>query len=258
MPPPVDGLSGKVALVTGAGAGLGRATAIALAKRGARVLVTDIDKVAAEETAHLIEGEALRVDVSKEDEVGAMVRHAERVLGPLYAAVNNAAVAQTLGPHLGPEELKKLYFDDGELRRIWSVNLDGVRHGMKHQLAVMRPRKSGVILNVASNTALRPWMGLPIYTASKAAVVGLTRATARRLAPEGLRINALCPGGMRTALLEAGTDRGRALAGMAASIPARRLATTEEIGNTAAWMCDADAGFMIGHALVIDGGATAW
>ncbi len=249
---PPGTLEGKVALVTGAGAGIGRAIAHALAAEGARVLVTDRDGASATAVAEEIVAaggvaDAWRVDVTSEADCAAMVARAEAELGPLFAAVNNAGVTQ-----LGGED------DEAELMRTMAINVTGVRHAMKHELRVMRPRREGVIVNVASNAGLRPPPGMMMYSASKAAVIGLSRSVARLVGRDGVRVNALCPGAILTPLLHASSGGDAGLRFVARAAPVGRLGTPEEIGRTVAWMCGPDTTFMLGHALVSDGGMTTW
>ena len=243
---------GRVALVTGGGAGLGRATALAFAAAGAEVMIGDRDAASAARVVEEIQdlgGRAISmgVDVTQEPQVGAMVARTEEELGPLYAAVNCAGTSQP-----GPDH------DEAELQRVIAVNVSGVRHAMKHELRGMRARRSGVIVNVSSHVAIRQMYGQIIYSASKAAVVGLSRSLGRLLAREGLRINALCPGAMPTAMLQQSTGGEAGLLYVARANPTGRIGTVEEIANTALWMCGPDSGFLIGHALVIDGGIVSW
>lgn len=247
-PLPRPALEGQVALVTGAGAGLGRAVAHALAEAGARVMVGDRDEASARAVARELGSRALaqRVDVAEEPDVAALVARAEAELGPLTVAINNAAITPLTAE-----------VEEAELRRVLAVNVSGVRHGLKHELAVMRPRRAGVIVNVASHLAQRPELGSLVYAASKAAVVGLTRTVGRTLAREGLRINALCPGGILTGMLRQSRTEADLVA-LAASVPAGRLSTPEELARVVLWLCGPEAELMVGHALVIDGGVVSW
>lgn len=245
-------LADHCAAITGAGAGLGQAIAHVFAAAGARVLVTDRDEARAHAVAAAItaaggHAEALRVDVTHEPDLARMVEHAEARLGPLTLAVNNAGISQ-----LGADD------DEAALRQILAVNLGGVRHAMKHELRVMRARGGGVIVNVASNLTVRPAYGRPLYSATKSAVIGLSRAVARVVAREGVRINVLCPGGIPTDMLRASYGGDAAIADLARANPTGRLATADEIARVALWMCGPEAGFMIGHPLVVDGGSFSW
>lgn len=244
--------TGPVVLITGAAGGLGRALAQAFAEDGARLALTDRDGTAVEAVAAALRqrghgARAFALDVTDEAALGHLVDTVEAELGPLAIAINNAGTSQP-----GADT------DPAELDRVFAVNLSGVRHALKHELRVMRPRQAGVIVNVSSNVALHPWLGQSIYAASKAALLGLTRSTARLVAREGIRINAICPGGIPTPMLLGSSGGEAGLRFLAHVNPAGRLAEADEVARAIVWMCRPEAAYMIGHALGFDGGVTSW
>ena len=249
-------MGGKAALVTGAGAGIGRASALALARAGAAVCASDIDGAGAEETARLIEaagGSAIarRCDVTKPDQVRAMVEATVAAFGCLDAAVNNAGIAGSFDDRL--REAESAMFE-----RVLAVNLHGVWHCMKAELDVMLPRKSGAIVNIASVAGL---IGAPkagAYTASKHAVVGLTKSAALDYAKLGLRVNAVCPAYTDTAMVQHAIEGNPLMAQiMARAIPMGRLGQASEIGEAVVWLCSDASSFVTGQALALDGGLVA-
>lgn len=254
MPGPL--LGGKVALVTGAGSGIGRASALAFAREGARVAVCDLDAGGGEETVTLIEaggGEAVfvPVDVSDAAEVEAMVARTVHAFGRLDCAHNNAGVSVT-GGLVGdlPEEL---------WRRTLEVNLTGVFLCMQHEIRQMLAQGSGgAIVNTSSAAGLIASPGLAAYVASKHGVIGVTKAAAVEYAGQGIRVNAVCPGGTRTPPLQAFLEGNPGIEKMlVAGAPAGRLAEPPEIAEAVVWLCSDAASFVIGHAMVVDGGAVA-
>ncbi|MDY0006345.1 MAG: glucose 1-dehydrogenase [Spongiibacteraceae bacterium] len=242
----------KVALVTGAGSGIGREVAIALAAGGARVVVADVTPGGAE-TVRRIEaqgGEALFVqtDVSDSAAVAAMVAAAVDNFGQLDIAVNNAGI----DPEVAPEAS----WDEGILERVLAVNVKGLFLCVKHEIAAMLPRGSGAIVNLASAAGLVGVANKPAYTASKHAVVGLTRASALQYAGRGLRINAVCPGAVDTPMLTGNLSEGVDKSLVGANHPIGRLASPAEIARAILWLCAEESSYVVGHALVVDGGLT--
>lgn len=248
-------MSDKVALVTGAGAGIGRAAALKFAADGAKVIVSDVNIAGGEETAHLIEdsnGEAafIRADVSKADEVEALVQFAVSTYGRLDYAVNNAGISGVLAfTHEANEE---------DWDQVININLKGVWLCMKYELCQMLEQGSGAIVNTASVAGL---VGLPNaipYAASKHGVIGLTKTAALEYASRGIRVNAVCPGYTETAMVaglrEASPVMARRLEGIS---PMKRLGTPEEIADAIVWLCSDHASFISGHALALDGGYVA-
>jgi len=250
-------LAGKSALVTGAASGIGRATALVLAREGARVLAADLSGSGADETARMIQeagGEALAVaaDVTLDADVEAMVAAAVAAWGRLDCAFNNAGIAPAA---VGPAGQRV-----GDLsRQSWegmlAVNLTGVWLCMKYELAQMERQGGGAIVNTASIAGL---VGLPrsgAYVAAKHGVVGLTKAAAIDYAGAGVRINAVCPGYIETPMIaEAMARRGDEII---AGVPLRRLGGAGEIAEAVAWLCSDRAGFVTGTAMTVDGGYTA-
>lgn len=253
--------TGRAVLVTGAGSGLGRATAFAFAARGASVLVADVRAEAARETVALAprpdlprpaearpEMLAFAADVTDPAEVRAMVKACVDGFGRLDAAVNNAGTT-------GPGGLTADYPPDA-WRAVMALNLDSVFHCLQAEIPEMLARGGGAIVNVASGAGLMGFAGLPAYVASKHGVVGLTRAAALEYAARGVRVNCVCPGSTRTPMLEAfmaGDERIERM--MVNAVPLRRLGRPDEIAEAIVWLCSDAASFVVGHALAVDGGA---
>ncbi|MDE0884799.1 MAG: SDR family oxidoreductase [Myxococcota bacterium] len=248
-------VSGKVALVTGAGSGIGRKSAELLAREGARLLVCDQNSDAAEETAEGIkasgaEAEALEVDVSDEDQVSAMVRHCVSRLGRLDCAVNNAGIAGPTGT------LETVSLDDWS--RVQAVNLTGVFLCMKYEIAAMLEAGGGAIVNMSSGAGLIATPGLSPYSASKHGVLGLTRTAAVENARRGIRINAICPGSIDTPMLRKAMESDPATARfIEKSMPIGRLGKAEEIAEAVAWLCSDRASLVTGQSMGVDGGSVA-
>jgi NAD(P)-dependent dehydrogenase (short-subunit alcohol dehydrogenase family) len=241
---------GGVALVTGGGSGIGAACARRLAADGYSVLVADIDGGRADAVAASCgpAAAAVRADVSDEDSVDAMLASAVR-LGPLRAAVNCAAVPDN-GGAIADCSL-------ADWRRVLGVNLDGVFLCLRAEIRAMLAGSSGgSITSIGSVLGLRGHPGVPTYTTAKHALVGLTRSAARAYAADGIRVNLICPGYIRTPLLESRLDAGR-LAALTAQHPIGRLGTAEEVAGLASWLAGPDAGFVAGAVYAVDGGFTA-
>ncbi|GLV78422.1 SDR family NAD(P)-dependent oxidoreductase [Streptomyces hygroscopicus] len=250
----MNNFSGKIGLVTGAGSGIGRATAIELARQGATVTVTDIDEATAAETTEMIRkdgGEALAVtvDIADEGSVRAAVERTVTAYGGLDFAVNNAGMASH------HQQLDQMTLDQFE--RVVRVNLAGTFLCMKYELPALRRRGGGAIVNIASNGGLYAIPTAPAYVAAKHGIVGLTKVAAVDYAPHGIRVNAVCPGPTLTAGFEkvaAGTDM---VARQAAITPLGRLATPEEAAAAAVWLCSDAASYVTGTAMSVDGGRRA-
>ena len=249
-------LEGKVGLVTGAGSGIGRSTAVAMAREGCKVVVSDIDEDGAAETISMIEdagGEAsfAKADVSDPAQVEAAVKVAVDTYGALHLAVNNAGIGGEAGTVAD-------YSVDG-WRKVVSINLDGVFYSMKYEIAAMLEAGGGSIVNIASILGLVAWAQAPAYVAAKHGVVGLTKAGAIEYAQQGIRINSVNPGFidtplLRTAGIEPGSDLWDFIAGKHAM---GRLGTPEEVAEAIVWVLSDAAGFVTGITLPVDGGFTA-
>jgi NAD(P)-dependent dehydrogenase (short-subunit alcohol dehydrogenase family) len=245
--------TGKVAFITGAASGLGRACALRLAGEGAVVAVTDRDLEGSQKVVAEIEelgsrGLALELDVTDSAAVEAAIAASVEALGPIDCAVNNAGVSP-------PARLVAEY-DETTWDQVMDVNVRGVFLCIKHELAHMVPRKSGSIVNVSSIAGLRvPITGVASYAASKHAVAGLTKAAARDYAPTGIRVNAICPGHMRTPMIEgffgANPEAEQALN---ARIPMGRISEPGEVAAAVAFLLSEDASFVTGETLLADGG----
>jgi NAD(P)-dependent dehydrogenase (short-subunit alcohol dehydrogenase family) len=245
----------QVALVTGAGSGMGLATAKAFAEAGAAVVLADIS----ERSVRSVEEElvsaghraiAVRCDVTDEDNVAAMIAQTVSTFGRLDAAFNNAGV-QSL-----PVETADASGE--EFERVNAINLRGVWNCMKHELRQMREQGSGAIVNNSSIGGLIGLPGRAIYHASKHGVIGLTRSAALEYAARGIRINAVCPGAIETPMVADMIVRERiSQEDMVRNQPTGRLGRPEEIASAVLWLCSPGAGFVIGHALSVDGGYTA-
>lgn len=245
---------GKVALVTGAGKGMGLASAIAFSEAGAAVVLADIDKAAAEQAAaELVAkgGKALAVhcDVSEEDQVKAMVEKTVAAFGRLDAAYNNAGIQS---PVTDTADLEADEWD-----RVMRVNLRSVWLCMKYELLQMRAQGSGAIVNASSLGGLVGLPGRAAYHAAKHGVLGLTKSAALEYAQKGIRINAVCPGTIDTPMVQAmfasgNLDREDAIKAQ----PINRLGEAKEVADAVLWLCGPGSTFVIGQAIAVDGGYT--
>jgi NAD(P)-dependent dehydrogenase (short-subunit alcohol dehydrogenase family) len=249
-------LADKVALITGAGSGIGREAALLFAKEGAAVVAVDVDEAAAKETSALVKtaggaATAFRADVRSSDDCAAMVACAEETHGGLHVLWNNAGIM------LAADD-DAVRTDEAVWEQTMDVNAKGVFLGCKHGVPALRRAGGGSIINTASFVAL---MGAATpqlaYTASKGAVLSLTRELAVIHARESIRVNAICPGPLRTELLMKVLDTDEKKQRRLVHIPMGRFGEAAEIAKAALFLASDDASFMTGAALVVDGGITA-
>ena len=249
-------LEGKIALITGAGSGMGRAAAVLFSGEGARIVVTDVDEAGGAETVELVRaagGDAtfVRANVAEWNDCQAMVAHAVDTYGGLHVLYNNAGIFPA---------------DDGGVldtpqdtwRRVMAINLEGVWLGCKAGIPAMIASGGGSIVNVASFVALMGAATAQIaYTSSKGGVLAMTREIAVEYARQGIRANALCPGPIATPLLEELLSDPARRARRMVHIPMGRLGRAEELAKAALFLASDEASFMTGAQLVVDGGITA-
>jgi NAD(P)-dependent dehydrogenase (short-subunit alcohol dehydrogenase family) len=251
-------LDGKVALVTGAASGIGRAAALACARSGARVVASDIARDAGRRVVDEIVDETsggsaifVEADVSQSADVERLVKAAVDTYGRLDCAHNNAGVE-------GPSRLLHQY-TEADWDKVMGVNLKGVFLCMKHEIAQMLAQGGGAIVNTSSIVGLVGSVGAgPIYSASKHGVVGLTKTAAIAYAQQGIRVNAVCPGPVKTPMIERLLDGHQELReAYMAGQPIGRFAIPEEIAAAVVWLCSDAASFVTGVALPVDGGYVA-
>jgi NAD(P)-dependent dehydrogenase (short-subunit alcohol dehydrogenase family) len=247
--------AGKVAFVTGAASGIGRAAALAFARDGASVVAADVSEQANRETAHMIEEQggralAFRCDVTQAEEVKAALAKTAEAFGRLDFAFNNAGIEPK-------KPAPTADYPEEEWDRIIDINLRGVFLCMKHEIPLILKQGGGSIVNVSSGAGVIGIKGSPAYTAAKHGVIGLTRAAALDYAAQNIRINAICPGYIDTPMMDRFTgDTPEGRAKVIAEEPVGRMGKPEEIVEAVIWLCSDAAAFMIGHAMVMDGGQT--
>ena len=245
-------LAGKVALVTGGSSGIGRASALAFAKEGAQVVIADVATEGGEQTVSMVQdagGQAIfvKTDVSQTRDVEVMVNAAVEAYGRLDCAFNNAGIDGRSGPvHQYPEEL----WD-----QVIATNLKGVWLCIKYEAPQMLKQGGGAIVNDSSVAGLVTGANISAYTASKHGLIGLTKAAAMDYAASGIRVNAVCPGVIRTPMVEGAIaeDPNRE-AVMISREPIGRLGTPEEVAEVVVWLCTDAASFVTGTAIPVDGG----
>jgi NAD(P)-dependent dehydrogenase (short-subunit alcohol dehydrogenase family) len=246
--------AGRVAFVTGAANGIGRAAALAFAREGTAVVGADLSESGGRETARLIEAAggraiAVRCDVTKSEDVAAALDKTIEAYGRLDFAFNNAGVEQ---PVAATADISEAEWD-----RIVGVNLRSVFLCMRHQIPLLLQTGGGVIVNTSSGAGVKGFKGQAAYAAAKHGVIGLTKSAALDYAPQNVRINAVCPGIIDTPMMDrftGGTDRGRER--VIGQEPVGRMGRPEEIADAVVWLCSDAAAFVVGHAMVIDGGQT--
>jgi NAD(P)-dependent dehydrogenase (short-subunit alcohol dehydrogenase family) len=245
----------KVALVTGAGSGLGLATARAFAESGAAVVLADANEAAVRAAADALTAKgfkalAVRCDVTDDADVEAMVAQTVAAFGRLDAAYNNAGIQNILAE---TADATREDFD-----RVVAVNLRGVWSCMKFELQQMRKQGSGAIVNCSSIGGIVGGAGRGTYHAAKYGVIGLTTSAALEYAAKGIRVNAICPGMIDTPMSDAMKAAGQteALDAMLKDVPIARLGRPQEIADAVLWLCSSAASLVVGHALVVDGGYT--
>jgi NAD(P)-dependent dehydrogenase (short-subunit alcohol dehydrogenase family) len=244
----------KSVIVTGAGSGIGRAAALAFGADGANITVADIDEHNGRATVAQLrelgaQAEFVRVDVSLAADCAVMVEHAVNRYGRLDVAFNNAGINIGVAPIADVE--------DAQWERIVAINLTGVFLCMKHEIRAMKRSGGGTIVNTASVGGVIGTAGVTAYCATKHGVVGLTKSAALDYIKDGIRINAVCPGGTQTAMLAEWFKDPEVERTAKAATPIGRMADPAEIARAVLFLCSEESSFMVGHALVVDGGLTA-
>jgi NAD(P)-dependent dehydrogenase (short-subunit alcohol dehydrogenase family) len=246
---------GKVVLVTGGAYGIGRAATLAFSRRGAKVVVADIDVKNGEETVRRIKESGnevifVKTDVSQEGDVEALVKKTVETYGRLDCAFNNAGIHKVF--------VSTIDFTEKDWNEIINVNLKSVWFCMKYEIPQMLKQGKGAIVNTSSAAGLIAAPSNPAYPASKHGVVGLTKSTAIEFARKGIRVNCICPGPTRTGMHDSLVAVAPQMVEiMNQKVPMGRMAEPEEVAAAAIWLCSDEASYVTGHALPVDGGLVA-
>lgn len=245
-------LDGKVGIVTGAARGIGRGTALLFAREGAKVCVADVDVEGGEETAEMIrqagaEAIFVRADMASAANVSAMVDRTVEAFGGLHCASNNAA--------LGVGYALTVDVQEEAWQRTLDVTLTGVWRCLKYQIPAMLASGGGSIVNISSDSGIKGEAFMSAYSAAKGGVLALTKTAAAEYAAQGVRVNAVCPGGIWTPSLAGYLERDAALAERTKDTHAmKRFGTVDEVAEAVAWLCSDRSSFTTGHSLLVDGG----
>jgi len=238
----------KVAIVTGAGQGIGRGIAEKLAAEGATVVVTDVNEVTAKETAATIDGVGLHADVTSRESIEAMVAQVHRQFGRIDVLVNNAGWDKA-SPFVDSEP--------ADWDRVIAINLYGVLHTCKAVLPIMAAQGSGSVVNLASDAGRVGSSGEAVYSAAKGGVIAFTKAIAREMARHQVNANAVCPGPTDTALFASmGGDNPKLREALTKAIPLRRLAQPADLANVVAFLASDEASYVTGQTVSVSGGLT--
>ncbi|OZB96021.1 SDR family NAD(P)-dependent oxidoreductase [Paenibacillus sp. XY044] len=249
-------LENKIVLVTGAGSGIGRASSLKMAANGAKVVLVDFNRETGEETLRMVheqggEGIFVQADVSKSEDVQRYVNAAVDTYGRIDAFFNNAGIIQKFSLLADVEE--------AEFDRLVAVNMKGAFLGLKYVLKVMEKQGSGSIINTASTAGIRSEHSVSVYSATKHAVIGLTKSAAMEYVKKGIRVNAICPGGVQTSLTQSVEEQFKSGAYMPEEVSNMRIgryAQPEELAEMVSFLASDRSSYMVGSVVLVDGGLT--